>query len=102
MRDRLQIDCPLPTPLHDIVDMIIAQTVEKCGTQLKAAFALGITPEMISRRLNHRRRKLGHPAGFTGLPTGVGAHASDLLPAVTVPARESSVGGIGPDLMNRE
>jgi hypothetical protein len=59
MKEKLEISCEYPVSLADVMDGIIAQTVDKFGTQLKAAWALGITPQMISRRMNRQRRKLG-------------------------------------------
>jgi len=80
MNDWLEIRCPIQTSLADIEDMIVSQVVEKCGTQLKAAYALGITPETISRRLNRHRKKLGRLANSNDHETGAGDHASDPLP----------------------
>jgi hypothetical protein len=57
MSGRVVIDCELPVNLAELMDQIIAQVVEKTGSQFKAAIDLGIRPETISRRLSHRRRK---------------------------------------------
>ena len=66
---RILIDVPLGTPFQEIRDSIFRQAWELAGTQLRAAIALGITPETISRTL--RRYKeiqagVGHAAGSAG------------------------------------
>ena len=55
---RIQIDVPLATSYAEIQEMVYRQAWEKAGTQLKAAFALGITPETISRFLKKREKKM--------------------------------------------
>ena len=55
---RIQIDVPLATSYAEIQEMIYRQAWEKAGTQLRAAFALGITPETISRFLKKREKKM--------------------------------------------
>ena len=57
MKEQLELNVDYPLLLPDVLDAIVAQTVEKFGTQLKAAWALGVTPQMISRRLNRHRKK---------------------------------------------
>ena len=52
---RIQIDVPLGTPYREIQDSILRQAWELAATQLRAAVALGITPETVSRNL--RRSK---------------------------------------------
>jgi hypothetical protein len=56
---KFEVPVVLPGSLSEIVDEVIARTVKQAGTQLRAAFYLGVTPQMISGRLNHRRKKLG-------------------------------------------
>ena len=48
---RIRIDVPLGTPYREIRDSILRQAWELAGTQLRAAIALGITPETVSRTL---------------------------------------------------
>jgi len=57
---RIQIDVPLGTPYREIRDSILRQAWELAGTQLRAAIALGITPETVSRTL--RRSKTNQDA----------------------------------------
>lgn len=57
MKERLEISYEYPVSLSDVLDSIIVQTVEKFGSQVAAAAALGVTPEMVSRRLNRKRKK---------------------------------------------
>lgn len=77
---KLEITVKLPGSLNEFVDELISKTVQACGTQLRAAFYLGVTPTMISNRLNHRRKKLGRLANLASHRTGAGDAASDPLP----------------------
>lgn len=54
---RIELDLPMNTPLEEVMDAWITAVVAKAGTQLKAAVALRIRPETISRRLNRRRER---------------------------------------------
>lgn len=58
MKERLELSVEYPVSLPDVLDAIVVQTIDKFGTQLKAAWALNVTPQMISRRLNRQRKKL--------------------------------------------
>ncbi len=58
---RIQIDVPLGTPYREIRDAIFSQAWQLAGTQMRAAIALGITPETISR--NYRRGKKNRVVG---------------------------------------
>ena len=54
---RIRIDVPLGTPYREIQRVIFRQAYEQAGTQLRAANALGITPETVSRVLRRPERK---------------------------------------------
>jgi len=53
---RIRIDVPLGTPYQEIRDSILRQAWELAGTQLRAAIALGIRPETVSRNLLRTER----------------------------------------------
>ena len=48
---RIRIDVPMGTSLYDIQENVFRQAWQLAGSQLRAAIALGITPETISRFL---------------------------------------------------
>jgi hypothetical protein len=54
---RIQIDVPLDTPYAEIQERVFREAWRLAGTQLRAAWALGITPETISRFLKKCERK---------------------------------------------
>ena len=54
---RIQIDVPMGTPYYEIQETIFRQAYELAGTHLRAAIALGITPETISRVLRKSDRR---------------------------------------------
>ena len=53
---RIRIDVPLGTPYREIRNSILLQAWQLAGTQLRAAIALGITPETVSRNLRRAER----------------------------------------------
>jgi hypothetical protein len=58
----IYVDVPLGTPYAEIQAMVFRQAWHLAGTQLRAALALGITPETISRVLRRRGEvKAGGP-----------------------------------------
>jgi len=63
---RIRIDVALGTPYQEIREEILRQAYEMAGTQLRAAVALGITPDTISRvmRRSERRRMGAAEAAF--------------------------------------
>lgn len=76
---RIRIDVPLGTPYLEIRESILRQAWELAGTQARAAAALGITPETVSRFLLRREReRLYAPRGSGGLARG---HASGTRPS---------------------
>ena len=54
---RIRIDVPMGTSYRDIKEEILRQAYELAGTHLRAAIALGITPETVSRILRRGRKK---------------------------------------------
>lgn len=57
---RIRIDVPMGTSYLEIQESIFRQTWQFAGTQLRAAIALGITPDTISRVLRRcDRMRLG-------------------------------------------
>lgn len=58
---RIRIDAPLGTSYQEIRDSVLRQAWQLAGTQLRAAIALGITPETVSRNLRRaeRNRSIG-------------------------------------------
>ena len=54
---RIRIDVPIGTPYWEIQASIFRQAWQMTGTQLRAAIALGITPETISRVLRRGDRE---------------------------------------------
>jgi hypothetical protein len=77
---RIQINVPLGTPWPEIQEMVFRQAWEKAGTQLRAAFALGITPETISRFLK-KREKLARSEQNQGSPAATGAVGDSCVPS---------------------
>jgi hypothetical protein len=57
---RIRIDVPLGTSYQEIRESIIHQAWELAGTQLRAAVALGITPETVSRMLRRTEKPRGN------------------------------------------
>jgi hypothetical protein len=53
---RIRIDVPLGTPYQVIRDSVLRQAWQLAGTQLRAAIALGIRPETVSRNLRRAER----------------------------------------------
>jgi hypothetical protein len=53
---RIRIDVPLGTPYQEIRDSVLRQAWRLAGTQLRAAIALGIRPETVSRNLRWAER----------------------------------------------
>jgi hypothetical protein len=80
MGKHLQIVCDFPVSLAEVIDRVITDTVKLFGTQLEAARQLGITPQTVSRRLNHGRKRLGHLAKNGNHPIGAGGDGTDPLP----------------------
>jgi len=60
---RIRIDVPLGTSYLDIQASVFRQAWQLAGTQLRAALALGITPETISRVLRKCDRELDRSLG---------------------------------------
>jgi hypothetical protein len=59
---RIRIDVPMGTSYLEIQASIFRQAWQLAGTQLRAAIALGITPETISRALRAcDRKRIGSP-----------------------------------------
>ena len=59
---RILIDVPMGTSYLEIQETIFRQVYELAGTQLRAAIALGITPDTVSRVLRrHDRKRIGCP-----------------------------------------
>jgi DNA invertase Pin-like site-specific DNA recombinase len=56
---RIQIDVPLGTPYQEIRESVFRQAYQLAGTQLRAAIALGITPDTVSRILRRSDRAKG-------------------------------------------
>jgi hypothetical protein len=54
---RIRIDVPMGTPYQEIQESIFRHVYELAGTQLRAAIALGITPDTVSRILRRADRK---------------------------------------------
>jgi hypothetical protein len=56
---RLRLEVPLGTPYREIQEAIFRQACEQAGTQLRAAVALGVHPNTITRILKRAalRRK---------------------------------------------
>jgi hypothetical protein len=54
---RIRIDVPLGTSYQEIQESIFRQAYQLAGTQLRAAIALGITPDTVSRVLRRYDRK---------------------------------------------
>lgn len=54
---RICINVPMGTPYRDIQELVLRQAYKLMGTQLRAAFALGITPETISRVLRRGEKR---------------------------------------------
>ena len=59
---RLHLDVPLGTTYYEIQEMIFRQAWQLAGTQLRAAVALGITPDTISRFLRRCDRERRGPS----------------------------------------
>jgi CRP-like cAMP-binding protein len=53
----LTLTLPISTPVPEVLDKWILAVVARVGTQRGASHYLGMAPETISRRLNHRRRQ---------------------------------------------
>jgi len=53
---RIRIDVPLGTSYQEIRDSVLLQAWQLAGTQLRAAVALGIRPETVSRNLLRAER----------------------------------------------
>jgi hypothetical protein len=53
---RIRIDVPMGTSYQEIQESIFRQAYQLAGTQLRAAIALGITPDTVSRVLRRRDR----------------------------------------------
>lgn len=62
---RIQVDVPMGTPYQEIQDSIFLQAYRLAGTPLRAAIALGITPETVSRVVG---RYEGRPVGRLRIP----------------------------------
>lgn len=56
---RIRIDVPMGTPLREIKELLFRQAYQLAGTQLRAAIALGITPETVSRVLRRAKKRTG-------------------------------------------
>ena len=54
---RIRIDVPIGTSYQEIQESIFRQVYELAGTQLRAAIALGITPDTVSRILRRCGRR---------------------------------------------
>jgi hypothetical protein len=54
---RIQIDVPMGTSYKEIQECVFRQAWQLAGTQLRAAVALGITPETLSRFLRRCNRE---------------------------------------------
>jgi hypothetical protein len=54
---RIRIDVPMGTSFYEIQENVFRQAWQLAGTQLRAAVALGITPETLSRFLRRRNRE---------------------------------------------
>lgn len=67
---RIQIDVPLGTPYREIQEAVFRQAYRHAGTQLRAAIALGITPETVSRVLRRADRRDNHSPGALTSPAG--------------------------------
>lgn len=67
---RIRIDVPLGTPYREIRDSILRQAWELAGTQLRAAIALGITPETVSRTLRRSKPNQDVQPSGHNLPRG--------------------------------
>jgi len=63
-RPRIRIDVPLGTSYREMQASIFRQAWELAGTQLRAAFALGVTPDTISRVLRRCDRESERPPGI--------------------------------------
>ena len=53
----IRIDVPMGTSYQEIQESIFRQAYQAAGTQLRAAIALGITPETVSRVLRRADRR---------------------------------------------
>ena len=59
---RIRIDVPMGTSHQEIQESIFHQVYQLAGTQLRAAIALGITPDTVSRVLRrHDRKRIALP-----------------------------------------
>src|SRR5580692_3444622 len=54
---RIRIDVPMGTSYQEVQESIFRQAYRVAGTQLRAAIALGITPETVSRVLRRAARR---------------------------------------------
>src|SRR5208337_734115 len=55
---RIRIDVPMGTSYQEIQESIFRQVYELAGTQLRAAIALGITPDTVSRVMRRSVRRI--------------------------------------------
>jgi hypothetical protein len=62
---RIQVDVPMGTPYQEIQDSIFLQAYRLAGTPLRAAIALGIAPDTVSRVVG---RYVGRPVGPLRVP----------------------------------
>jgi hypothetical protein len=102
---RIQIDVPMGTPYQEIQASVFRQAYQMAGTQLRAAIALGITPETVSRVLRRSGRK-GIPGPRlprtwpvvepqqAGRPTAV--LAGDLRDKAIWPWNDDAIRGVAP------
>ncbi len=65
---RICIDVPLGTSYREMQVRIFRQAWELAGTQLRAAFALGVTPDTISRVLRRCDRESERPPRLPSQP----------------------------------
>jgi hypothetical protein len=84
----IRIDVPLGTPYLEIRDSILRQAWQLAGTQLRAAIALGITPETVSRNLRRsdrtRSKRYAGSSATDDQMTGSAVHPTP--PSVDQPA----------------
>ena len=79
---RICLDVPFGTPYLHIQESILRQAWELARTQLRAAIALGITPDTVSRILRHcDRLKIGSPP------------RAEVKPVITPPEPSTQPGG---------
>jgi len=60
----LRLEVPLGTPFREIQEAIFRQVCEQAGTQLRAAAALGVHPNTVTRILKRAARRRKESASF--------------------------------------